>query len=125
MIDLLKYLFVGGSAAILDLIIFYVFAESLQFNYLLVSIAGFIFSTALNYWLGVLFVFKSGISYSLHKEIILVYLVSLVALAVQLGMLFATVEWANLSLMISKVISMGAAFVFNFSLRKYFVFKEN
>ena len=50
--------------------------------------------------------FKSGISYSLHKEIILVYLVSLVALAVQLGMLFATVEWANLSLMISKVISM-------------------
>ena len=125
MIDLLKYLFVGGSAAILDLIIFYVFAESLQFNYLLVSIAGFIFSTALNYWLRVLFVFKSGISYSLHKEIILVYLVSLFALAVQLGMLFATVEWANLSLMISKVISMGAAFVFNFSLRKYFVFKEN
>ena len=124
MIDLFKYLVVGGSAALLDLAIFYVFAESIELNYLFVSIAGFIFSTALNYWLGVLLVFKSGARYSLPKEILLVYLVSVIALVVQLGVLTIAVEFVQLSLMVSKVIAMGAAFVFNFIPRKYLVFKE-
>ena len=39
--DIILYLFVGGVAALTDLIIFFIFAKMLGFNYIFITIVGF------------------------------------------------------------------------------------
>ena len=71
-----RYAAVGGAAALIDFLLFAVFAKILGFNYLLVGAAGFIIATTVNYFLSIRFVFRGGVRFGFHKEIFLVFLIS-------------------------------------------------
>ena len=79
---IVRYFFVGGAAAIVDIGIFFLFAKLAGYDYLLIGCIGFLVATAVNYVLSVKHVFRSGIRYSKRKEVALVYLVSMVGLAI-------------------------------------------
>ncbi|MFT7564069.1 MAG: putative flippase GtrA, partial [Bacteroidia bacterium] len=49
----IRYAAVGATAAILDFLIFAVFAKYLNYNYLLIGAIGFIIATMLNYFLSI------------------------------------------------------------------------
>ena len=89
---LIRYFFVGGAAAAVDIGLFFLFAKVLGFNYLLVGAGSFLIATAVNYVLGVRHVFESGVRFTQGREIILVLLVSTVGLAVNQTMLFVCVS---------------------------------
>jgi putative flippase GtrA len=120
--QVIRYFFVGGSAALTDLIIFYLLVDILGFNYVLVSILGFIVATLVNYLLSILFVFESGVRFNRFMELFYVYAVSSVGLFVHLATLTLFIEYFNYDKMASKVIAIISAFAFNYLLRKYFVF---
>ncbi|MCK5146696.1 GtrA family protein [bacterium] len=122
--DIIAYLFVGGIAALTDLVIFFIFAKQLGFNYIIISIVGFLIATLVNYLLSIKIVFNSGSRFAKSKEIVIIYLVSSIALVVHISVLHILIHSVNCEKMLSKIAAIISAFIFNFLLRKYFVFKK-
>ena len=70
---IVKYFFVGGISALVDIMLFTIFAKLLNYNYIVVGTITFIIATRINYFLSINLVFKSGIKYKKNQEIILVF----------------------------------------------------
>ena len=117
------YLCVGGLAGLLDIIIFFFFAKILEFNYLAVGAAGFIFATLLNYILSIKYVFESNVRFTKRVEIFWIYIVSLVGLFLHLIFLYLFIDLVHLEKMIGKVLASIAVFLWNYLMRKNFIFK--
>ncbi|MDA3778903.1 MAG: GtrA family protein [Bacteroidales bacterium] len=121
---IVKYFFVGGTAAFADLLIFYIFCKLMGFNYLLITAIGFIIATFINYILSIKFVFVSGEKFKQKLEILMIYGISSIALLVHMGILTLCIEILSIEKMTSKILAIMGAFMFNYLLRKYFVFKN-
>ena len=68
-------------------------------------------------------VFESGIHYSKRKEVALVYFVSLVGLAVNQLVLYVMIEHLHCELMLAKLTATGVVFFWNFSARRFIIFR--
>ena len=119
---IIKYAFVGGAAAVVDISLFIIFAKLLGYPYLLVGFITFIIATFVNYALSIKYVFKSGTKHKKKKEIFLVYTVSAVGLGLNLQVLFISNELFFIELSLSKVIATGVVFFWNYLIRKHFIF---
>lgn len=129
-VKVLLYLFVGGTAAIVEWSLFYVL-----FNYVFVadllslgvrtSVAtatAFCCSTIYHYFLGNILVFNSGSRYTKGKEISLVFIVSLMGLGFNLLLMYIFVNMLNWNPMLSKVLASCIVVVWNYLARKKIVF---
>ena len=123
--QVLLYFFVGGVAALTDLMIFFVMTELMGFNYILVSLLGFLIATLVNYKLSILVVFESEVRFKRSIEILFVYTVSSVGLAVHIITLYIFIDLLTIDKMISKVSAIFVAFIFNYLLRKHYVFRRS
>ncbi len=122
---IVRYFFVGGASAVVDIGIFFVFAKLAGYDYLLVGCIGFLVATAVNYALSVKHVFRSGVRYSKGKEIALVYLVSMVGLAINQSVLYLLVAQLHRELMLAKLVATGVVFFWNFSVRYFIIFRTS
>lgn len=116
-----KYVIVGGSAALINWAVFYLGLQA-GLQYLLSGVLSFVIATLWNFIFARIFIFTSR-RHSLLKEGALVYLVSLGGLVIDMGVLYACVEWLGISAMVGKVIATGVAFVFNFLARYLGVYR--
>lgn len=121
---LVKYFFVGGTAAVVDIGLFLIFAKVLSYNYLIVGFFTFIIATFVNYYLSIRFIFESGKKFKKKYEIILIYIVSASSLVLNLFLLFTFYELLEIDVGISKIIVTGLLFFYNYSLRRYFIFSQ-
>jgi len=120
---IVKYFFVGGVSACVDIGLFTIFAIFLGFNYLLVGMCTFLLATAVNYVLSIYHVFESGVRFTKKKEIIAVFLVSGVGLLINQVILFASVEIFDVSKFFAKIVASGSVFIWNYSLRSFYIFQ--
>jgi putative flippase GtrA len=121
--QIVRYFFVGGIAAIVDIVIFYIFAKYLGFNYLLVGAFGFILATLLNYMLSIEYVFESKVRFTKGAEILWIYVISLVGLFLHLVFLYLFIDLIQLEKMMGKLIAIAGVFLWNYLMRKNFIFK--
>lgn len=119
---LARYFVVGGVAAVVDIGLFLLFAQYLEFPYLRVAAGTFVVATLVNYALSVRYVFVSGKRFGRRWEIALVFLVSAVGLAINQAILAGCVEYLRLPLLASKLVATGTVFFWNYLARRYFVF---
>lgn len=119
---IVKYFFVGGIAAFVDIGLFSLLASYLGYPWIPVSIATFVIATCINYFLSIQFVFKSGFRHKKYIEIIGVFIVSTLALLVNQIALYLTIEFLGFHLIISKVIATGVVFFWNDYGRSKFLF---
>jgi putative flippase GtrA len=119
---IVRYFFVGGAAAVVDISLFSIFASYLGWPWIPVSVATFIIATLINYFLSIRFVFESGTRHKKHVEVIGVFVVSILALLVNQLVLYLAIEFVGLHLILSKVIATGAVFFWNYYGRRKFVF---
>ena len=122
---IVRYFFVGGSAALVDWILFYVLAVRVNMNFLLAGCISFTVATIVNYFLSVAHVFESGTRFQRHHEIVAVFIVSGIGLGINQAILFVLVQWMNLHLMVSKVSATGVVFLWNYFARSRYVFKPS
>jgi putative flippase GtrA len=66
---IVKYFFVGGTAAAVDIVIFSIFAGYFGLPWIPVSIFTFILATFVSYFLSIRFVFQRGARYEKKHEI--------------------------------------------------------
>lgn len=125
----ISYFFVGGVAAIVEWVMFFIFANVLQINYFVSIVIAFIFSTTANWILGRITTFKDNNTYKdkKAKETFLVFIVSAIGLLFNLILmyLFVTVMGFDSSLgkTLSKIAATGIVFIWNFLIRKLVIYK--
>lgn len=119
---IVKYFFVGGAAAVVDIGLFSIFASYLGWPWIPVSIITFILATLTNYFLSIQFVFESGARHKQHVEVLGVFIVSTLALVVNQLVLYFAIEIFGLHLIFSKIIATGVVFFWNYYGRSKFIF---
>ena len=131
-IKIILYLFVGGTAALVEWGLFYLF-----FYYLLVGLGlsvdtltmvatalAFGLSTLYHYFLGNILVFDSGSKYDKSKELSLVFLVSIMGLVFNLVLMYIFVGLLAWQPMFAKVLTSCIVVVWNYLSRKKWIFKS-
>ena len=131
-IKVILYLFVGGTAALVEWGLFFLF-----FYYLLVGLGlsvdtltmvatalAFGLSTLYHYFLGNILVFDSGSKYDKSKELSLVFLVSIMGLVFNLVLMYIFVGVLAWQPMFAKVLTSCIVVVWNYLSRKKWIFKS-
>ena len=119
---IVRYFFVGGISAIIDISLFAIFAGYFKFPWAIVSLISFIIATLANYFLSIKFVFKSGLRFKKNHEILGIFVLSGLALILNQMILYLLIEKISINLVISKCITMGMLFLWNYYGRKIFIF---
>ena len=119
---IVRYFFVGGISAFIDIGLFTLFASYLKFPWAIVSLITFIIATLANYLLSIRFVFESGIKYKKNYEVLGVFIISILALLLNQMFLYLFIEAMNLHLVFSKCLATGILFFWNFYGRKKIIF---
>lgn len=131
-IKLLLYLFVGGTAALVEWTLFYILLHyllnglslSLTALTLAATSIAFCLSTLYHYFLGNVLVFNSGSRYDRGKELSLVFLVSAMGLGFNLLLMYIFVTVLEWSPMLSKVLTSCIVVVWNYLSRKKWIFRS-
>ena len=131
-IKILLYLFVGGTAALVEWGLFYIFITyvlngiglSLTAVTMLGTCMAFCLSTLYHYFLGTILVFNSGSKYKRGKELSLVFLVSIMGLAFNLLFMYIFVSLMGWNPMASKVLTSCIVVVWNYLSRKKWIFRS-
>ena len=131
-IKIILYLFVGGTAALVEWGLFYLFfyhvfvglGLSVDSLTLVATALAFALSTLYHYFLGNILVFDSGSKYNKGKELSLVFLVSIMGLVFNLMFMYLFVGWLNLQPMLAKVITSCIVVVWNYLSRKKWIFRS-
>lgn len=124
-----SYFFVGGAAAVVEWVLFALFANALHIHYILATCLAFVFSTTANWILGRLWTFRDNKAYENRKvkEIFLVFAVSAIGLLFNMGLmyLFVTVLGLDSAALktVSKIAATGIVFFWNFLVRKFVIYR--
>lgn len=121
---LVRYFFVGGMAAIVDIGLFALLARLAGLPWFPVALFSFTMATLVNYVLSVRHVFESGIRFSRTHEVMLVFIVSSVGLGINQAVLWFCIESAQIDMLIAKVCASATVFFWNYGARRYFIFRE-
>ncbi|MCL2036960.1 MAG: GtrA family protein [Oscillospiraceae bacterium] len=137
-IQFVKYGITAGIATLFDWASYYIFYEKMGINELVSVVLSFVVWFVVNYILSVLFVFKKS-KHKKGKEVALVLITSITALGVNIlcvwlfAMMFGAIPLIaenslviehNLIPLFAKIVSSGICMVYNFILRKVFIFAD-
>ncbi len=127
-VKIILYLFIGGTAALLEWTLFYVLYGILDgltsFRTVAATSVAFSVATVYHYWLGNVFVFVSGSRYSRSKEISLVFAVSAVGLLFNVVLMYLFVDFWMWHPMFAKVCASAVVVVWNYLSRKKWIFRS-
>ena len=121
---LFGYLIVGGLATIVEWVGFWLFSEKIGIAYLLATTLAFAISTFANWLFGRLLVFRGKQRQSLLREILSVYLASIVGLLLNLIIMFVLVQLLTVGKMPAKVLATILVFAYNYLIRKLVIYKK-
>ena len=121
-IQLLRYIFVGGLAAIVDMFLLFVLTDWAKLHYLISAIIAFVAGLVVNYLLSRLWIFKS--IFSLSKEFIIFAIIGIIGLGLNELLLYLFVDVIGLWYMAAKLISIALVLIWNFLARRRFAFKH-
>lgn len=117
------YLIVGGSAAIVEWLFFYLFAEQLGIHYTVATALAFIVSTFANWLFGRLLLFKGQDRINILQELLKIYATSVAGLLMNLLIMWVAIEKLAIGQMMAKVAATGIVFFWNFLVRKLLIYK--
>jgi putative flippase GtrA len=123
------YVAIGGVSALVEWAIFYALLTRLGINYVIAALGGFALATLVNYVVSRRYGFLRRDSATERdsatgREIATIYVVSLLALAVNLGAMIALIEMAGAHVLLAKVLGTGCGFLCNFAGRQFWVFNS-
>lgn len=121
----ISYVFVGGTAALVEWASFSLALYVFGMNHLMATIVSFLIATFVNWILGRKLTFKDSCrDYSLIKDCLQVYLASLMGLGINLLLMFVFVDVWQWQPLLSKVLATGIVFIWNFLIRKFFIYRK-
>lgn len=132
LVKLILYLFVGGTAALVEWSLFYGLINwvlpstglSVTSMSLLGTCIAYGLSTIYHYFLGNVLVFNSGTRFNKAAELTLVFIVSGMGLGFNLVLMYIFVGLLSWPPFMSKVVASFLCVAWNYLARKYFIFSK-
>lgn len=122
-IQIFKFIIVGGTATVLDWILYYILYNYLKINPLIANIISFSISTAYNYWASVKWVFDVNKDKGKKRLFIEFVLFSVIGLGLTELLLWIGIDVLSMNAMLIKIIATIIVMIFNFITRKIFLEK--
>ena len=122
LVQFVRYAMVGGTAAVLDTGCLYFLYHYFGMNHFAAAAVGFMVGLLVNYLLSILWVFQS--SGNVRQELALFSIIGIGGLGWTELILWVVVNVANGPVLLGKGVSLVLVLVWNFWMRKKFVFKK-
>jgi putative flippase GtrA len=116
----LRYFFVGGSAAVVDLIIFTALLQYAEIHYVAAAFLAYFFGLSWNHFLCIIWVFES--KHQRMRELLTIFAIAIGGLLWTWLILYIAIDFFGLDPIISKMISQMLVLFWNFTMRKFYVF---
>ena len=118
LIQFIRYFFVGGIAAVVNISLLFIFTDLCNVNYVISNIVAFVFGLIVNYCLSKKTVFINDNSVNKYFEFIMYAIIGIIGLGIDTLMLWIFTDKFKIYYMLSKIISTMITFVWNFGARK-------
>ena len=117
-----KYCIVGLLGAVIDILVLYFLVKYANLNYLLAGSLSFVLAVINNYCLNKFWTFQNK-SKKYFKQFSSFLLIALVGLILNIGIMYACVEFLNINYLTAKVLAIIIVTFWNFLMNKFWVFK--
>lgn len=118
LMQFVRYFFVGGIAAVVNISLLFVLTDLCNINYVISNIIAFIFGLIVNYCLSKKMVFINENSVNKVFEFIMYAIIGFIGLGIDTLMLWIFTDKFKIYYMLSKIISTMITFIWNFVARK-------
>ena len=118
LLQFIRYFFVGGVAAVVNIGMLFIFTDVCHIYYLVSNIISFTLGLIVNYILSKLLVFQDKVSLSTSKEFIIYAIIGVVGWGIDTLLMSIFTDTFNIYYMLSKIISTLLVFIWNFGARK-------
>lgn len=117
-LQFLRYIFVGGFAAVVNIGLLYIFTDVLKIYYLISNVIGFIGGLTVNYILSKKFIFSEEKQINKTLEFTIYAAIGIGGLGLDTLLMWAFTSGIGIYYLISKILSTILVFIWNFSGRK-------
>ncbi|MBE6498072.1 MAG: GtrA family protein [Methanobrevibacter sp.] len=117
-IQMFRYIFVGGTAFVVDFFFLYFFSDICHIHYLISGILSFIISVMVNYWMSTQWVFNQDGSNNRFMEFNMFLLISTIGLVFTEILLWFFTDIMGMYYLISKIIAAVIVLFWNFLARR-------
>lgn len=124
LIQMFRYLQVAFLAFLVDFGALYLFTEFGGLHYLVSNALAFVLGVSTNYLLSIRWVFKNSALKDRKSEAVIFVAIGVAGLGLNEVFIWFFTEVTHLHYMISKIISTGVVFFFNFFVRKFMLFNK-
>ena len=124
LLQIFRFIIVGGIATIIDYIIFFIMHDILHISTLISNIMSFSISVVYNYIASVKWVFEVDETKDKKQQFVIFIVLSIVGLGINTGIVYLCIDILKFYSIIAKVLATGVVMVFNFITRKIFLEKQ-
>ncbi|MBI9012896.1 MAG: GtrA family protein [Clostridiales bacterium] len=123
--ELIRYVFAGGIAFVLDFLVLMVLYKVFDVYYLTATALGLIVGLFTTYLLSIKWVFNNRAVSNRTSELSLFLLIGSIGFLINEYVIWVSVEALFLSVPVSKVVATAIVFFWNFTARKVILFKKH
>lgn len=123
LIQIFKFVIVGGIATIIDWVVYYILYNIMRINPLVANIGSFSISVVYNYIASVKWVFTVNEQKTKKRLFIEFVILSIIGLLLTEIIIYGGIKYMNIEAMVIKIIATAIVMVFNFVTRKIFLEK--
>lgn len=122
--EFIRFTIVGGIGTIINLAILYSFTEFLNIFYIISAIIAFIVAATNNFIFNKIWTFKEEIRDKIFLKYTQFFVVSVIALLVNIFFLYVFTEYLGIYYLISQLIAIGISLIINFLGNKLWTFQK-
>ena len=123
LVQIFKFIIVGGIATVIDWLVYYIFYKIFKFNPLIANIFSFSISVIYNYIASVKWVFNVTKDKTKKRMFVEFMFFSILGFLLTELLLWIFIDLINIDKMLSKIIATIIVMIFNFVTRKIFLEK--
>lgn len=123
-VELFRYVFVGGFAFIIDYGTLFLLTEFAGINYLLSAAIAFVSGLVMNYMLSIIWVFSNSRLGNRMTEFVIFASIGIIGLLLNEVIMYLCSDVLSIYYMVSKLCSTGIVFFWNFFGRKLLLFNK-
>lgn len=125
LLQILRFLIIGGSTTLIDFLILVFATEICGIPYFISNIFSFTISLIVNYFLSIRYVFDIKNNHKHSKNTIMFFLLSIIGLFLNQGILVVLTNYFGMFYIISKIFAVLVVMTWNFVSKKlYFEYKN-
>ena len=121
LVQIIKFVIVGGIATIIDFVVLYILKEYVGLNEILANTISFTVSVIYNYIASIKWVFDVDKGKNEKQQFIIFIVFSIIGLGINNLILWICIDKFNIHYLIGKVFATGIVMIFNFITRKKFL----